>query len=300
MTGYHIYYQTKEGQHDIDSLVQLASILNWKKHYGPIKLYCNKRYLETISKYGLDKEYDFIDTDFLETVPYKDYMSKYWSFCKIYLAKHLAEFETEFCILDTDLWIQKPNMLDMDKDLIFYHREAYDIKFPNNPYPLASNWIDNEEFDWSTSPCNCAILCFKSNFKELINTWYSVASEVIERTKDIEFEFENKNANTIFIEQRLLPTIAVKLNVKYGLILDTIYLTFKQGLNTDGDEWAPKLGHSPENSYAVLNIKHIWGLKAYYDFEFIRDIILSEVFLTLEQFPEIEIKYKELIDKYKI
>lgn len=300
MTGYHVYYQTRDNESSIDCLVQLASILNWKKHYGPIKLYCNKKYLETISKFGLDKEYDYIDTEFLESVPYKEYMSKYWSFCKIYLAKHLSETESSFCILDTDIWIQMYNIFDQDKDLIFYHREAYDLKHEENPYPLASNWIDDEEFDWSTSPCNCAILCFKSNFKELIDIWYNLVLGVIERTKDVEFEFKNKNASTIFIEQRLLPTLATKLNVSYGLILDNIYLTFIPMSEADGREWAPRLGHTKENALISASIKHIWGAKNFYNIDLIRNLVIQLTILTLEQFPEVETKFKDLIELNKI
>ena len=45
LTGYHVYYQSKEfgKYYEIDLLIQLASILFWKKNYGPIKLYCNQK-----------------------------------------------------------------------------------------------------------------------------------------------------------------------------------------------------------------------------------------------------------------
>lgn len=286
MTGYHIYYQTgEEGEFEqINHLVLLSSIINWKKNYGPIKLYCNKKYLECISKYGIDKEYDFIDTDFLETVPYKDLMSRYWSFCKIYLAKHLSEIETSFCILDTDLWIQKPGLLDLDKDVLFYHREAYDLDFKNNPYPEAFNWVtelDLEKYDWNTSPCNCAILCFNKNFKELIDNWYTMTLEIIDRTKENE-PLPNPNADTIFIEQRLLPTLAAFMKVNYGLVLTNIYLTFTKFEDADGREWAPKLGHDAWSQCVVENIKHIWGAKRHYDMDWIRDLVIT---VTLNSIP---------------
>jgi hypothetical protein len=107
LTAYHVYYQNKDfGKYfEIDLLVQLASALLWKKAYGSIKLYCNKKFLDTLKEYHLDQVYDEINTTLMESIPYREYLPKYWSFCKIYLAKYLNQRESRFVILDTDLWI---------------------------------------------------------------------------------------------------------------------------------------------------------------------------------------------------
>ena len=38
---------------------------------------------------------------------YQEYLDKYWSFCKIYVAKEVSKTDKEFVILDTDMWIQE-------------------------------------------------------------------------------------------------------------------------------------------------------------------------------------------------
>ena len=289
MTGYHIYYQSnEEGQYEeINHLILLSSIVNWKKNYGPIKLFCNRKYLESISKYGIDKEYDSINTNVIETVPYKEDMKRYWSFCKIYLAKIISQTESSFCILDTDLWIQAPNLLQSrsDCDLLFYHKEAFDLSYEQNPYPLPENWVtenDLNTFDWSVDPCNCAIIVFNKNCNELISIWYDKVCEIIERTKNND-TMPNANADTIFIEQRLLPVLAAKMQVKHDVILPNIYLTFISALEASGQEWEPQLGHDEKSSLVSSNIKHIWGAKKYYQVDWIRNLVLKT---TLSSLPE--------------
>lgn len=298
MTGYHIYYQTSEdGEYEqINYLVQLASILNWKKNYGPIKLYCNQRFLESISKYGIDKEYDFIDTEYLESVPYKDSMSTFWSFCKIYVAKKIVETESEFCILDTDLWIQAPNLLSQEHDLVLYHAEAYDLNYELNPYPEPRNWLidsELEEYDWNISPANCAILYFKNKSKELIDAWYEFAIKVVERHKDNNTE-PNLRCGTIFIEQRLLPTIAKKMGISMTVVSPCTYLTWIPTPLSDGREWRPVLDYSERSLYIASNIKHVWGAKKFYSENWIRELIIDTAMRGINVVQNQERKYFKL------
>lgn len=297
MTGYHVYYQTNEdGKFEaINYLVQLASIKFWKKNYGPIKLYCNQKYLESITKYGLNEEYDEIDTQFLETNPYKKYSDRYWSFCKIYLANKLAQEEESFCILDTDIWISEPNLITKE-DVVFFHKEAFDVNYSMNPYPDPINWIKAEDYidyNWNVSPRNCAIICFNSNFRELIAKWLEVSMQVIEQTHSKEFEFENKNSSTIFIEQRLLPTLVDKLRLTMGEIFPSVYQTTQDG--TDGTEWVPRIDSSEYLTYIATAIKHIWGAKKFYDKSYIRQIVLDTTFEALIKYGDsYEPKYEKL------
>ena len=68
MKGYHVYTQSEEGKYydPIDDLVLLLSIISGKTYFGPIHLYCNQKYLDRISKWGLHLEYSNIDTNALE------------------------------------------------------------------------------------------------------------------------------------------------------------------------------------------------------------------------------------------
>jgi hypothetical protein len=303
MTGYHIYYQTSEdGEYEqINYLVQLASILNWKKNYGPIKLFCNQKYLESISKYGIDKEYDFIDTEYLESVPYKDSMSTFWSFCKIYVAKKIVEMESEFCILDTDLWIQVPDLLSQEHDLVFYHKEAYDMNYELNPYPEPSNWLTDselEEYDWNVDPANCAIMYFRNRSKELVDVWYDTALKIVERHHDNDSEI-NTRCGTIFIEQRLLPTLAKKLDMSITVISPCTYLTWIPTTLADGREWRPLLTYSDYSLHIAANIKHVWGAKRYYNVEWIREMIIDVAMYAINLVHNQERKYFKLYNEVR-
>ena len=80
MIGYHIYFQRdkKSTGNLIDFSAHLASILFWKEHYGPIRLYCNSNFLESIKEYNLDVLYDEINTEILDNIPNKRSLKKYW------------------------------------------------------------------------------------------------------------------------------------------------------------------------------------------------------------------------------
>jgi len=284
-------------------LAQLASILNWKKYYGPIKLFCNKQFLDSISKYGLDKEYDSIDTEFIETTPYLESKHIFWSFSKIHIAHEVAKYESEFCILDTDIWIQSPGLIDTGCDISFYHREAFDINYKLNPYPDPSNWLSDDElkqFDWNVYPMNCAIIYFKNRSKEVIDAWYKMALQVVTDNQSNESE-ENLRGGTIFIEQRLLPTIASKLNLTIGSISPNIYLTWISSEYSDGREWRPVLGFNDYSTTVVENVKHVWGAKSHYDLDWIRTLIIGAAILGLHDFnvaSKFEQLYTECIDVY--
>jgi hypothetical protein len=46
--------------------------LFWKKHFGPIRLYCNSKFLESISLYKLDLLYDEINVDILDNIIFEN------------------------------------------------------------------------------------------------------------------------------------------------------------------------------------------------------------------------------------
>ena len=303
MTGYHIYYQTSEDEEyeQINYLVQLASILNWKKNYGPIKLFCNQRFLDSISKYGIDKEYDFIDTEYLESIPYKDSMSTFWSFSKIYAAKKIVETESEFCILDTDLWIQVPDLLSQEHDLVFFHKEAYDMNYELNPYEEPKNWLSESElseYDWNTDPANCAIMYFRNRSKELVEAWYDVALKVVERHHNNKSEV-NVRCGTIFIEQRLLPTLAKRLDISMTVISPCTYLTWIPSTLADGREWRPVLDYSDESLFIAANIKHVWGAKKFYSENWIREMIINVAMYGINLVHNQERKYFKLYNEVR-
>ncbi len=303
--GYHTFYKFEndlrlsfEEYHEIDILAQLTSILFWKKNYGSIELYANKAHIDIISKYGIDKEYDSINTDLIDNMPFKDRASRYWSFSKIYIAKELAKLDKEFCIIDTDLWIKETDLLKAGNDLDLYHQEYYDVGSPYNPYHDPINWMDSiEDFDWDCWPMNCAVMHFKNRSRELTQTWYDEIVKIIKLNKNPE-ERINKVHSAIFTEQRLLPVIAKKLNISYGSIKPNTFIagSFRDN-NPWNEKWIPFLNSSEESIRIEKSITHLWGRRMLYKNPMVRLDVLIKTFKDLKSFPEAEIKYGDLFKK---
>jgi hypothetical protein len=285
MNGYHVYYKNSEPKdyHEIDLLVNIASCLFWKKYYGKIILYCNQEHLEYIQQYGVDQFYDEINTTFLETIPHKDLLDRYWSFCKIYVANYVADFDENFAIFDTDFYFRGPYDFDTSLNFVGYHKEAYNPHNPHNPYPTPSLFLNPENLerlDWDTDPVNCAFMYLNS--KSLVKTWYIWAEGVI-KTKRDSIDSSNINTSTIFIEQRLLPTLANSMGLKQDTLLPNYYLTYIP-LNDDLHEWFPMIDSHPKYRERFNRFRHTWGLKRYYYEEKWRKLISTLTLEDLESF----------------
>lgn len=291
MRGYHIYYhfQKEENPYEyIDFLCQLCSILFWKKNFGYIELVCNKEFLDKVERWGLDKYYDDINTTLFDNLPHKDKLETFWSFPKIYAIKHISNFVDKFCVLDTDLWIYERLDFDLENQLVGYHREDITDN-EENPYLNPGKYL-KEDYDWSVKPINCAFLYFNSN--DLISKWYSKSLEVIESFNS---EKSPNSADTVFIEQRLLPTICKELKMKYSTLIENTYLP---GSKKDGSEWNPIIGFTSENLERFNNIKHVWGLKKMYSDDSIRNMVLSVCKMSLDHYFEGWEMYNLEIEEY--
>lgn len=308
--GYHVYYKfnnelrkTEEGEYEfIDILVQLASIVYWKQNYGPIRLIANQAHVNTLVEYGIFDEYDGIDVSMLTQMPYKEKASKYWSFSKIFVAKQLSKRYNEFCIFDTDLWIKGSNLIDKGYDFHAFHKEQFNTDSDLNMYYHESNWLDQDEiskYNWNYWPLNCAILHFKNRTSELIESWYNIASKVIESDQRPEDDI-NKSRNTVFIEQRMLPVIAKSLGISYGTIKPNVYQSWKYKENINAFKiWDPTIDSSIESLKIHDNITHVWASKFYYEIPQVRIRILTKLLKDLEHFADIQKKYKHLFDRAK-
>jgi hypothetical protein len=299
MKGYHIYSQFKEdSQYDsINHLALLASILTWKKNFGSIHLYTNKRFLESISKWNIHLEYDSIDTYELENIPHKDYLEKYWTFPKIYVTNIIAQRGEPFALVDTDLWIKDSSVINFDKDIYFYHSEIFNEELINSTYPNPKLWLTESElieYDWNTLPINTALVFFNSNFQSLISEWYSFSEKIIKRCKDSPTTNVNPSVHTLFLEQRMLSTMAKQMGIDYGMILPSSFITHVDTIKDAGKEWSPTLDSSDELIKIKKSIKHIWGIKKYYDNPIIREMVVSNILNTLEEFDEVKKKYDKL------
>jgi hypothetical protein len=216
MNGYHVFYQSKDNDdkfEEINYLIQIASILFWKKNEGKMILYCNSKYLDFIKKWGIDTLYDEINTECLDNILYKEYLNKYWSFCKIEAAFDISKKDSDFVIIDTDLWIHEPVTIDSSLQFIGYHPEQK-LDHPENPYIDPNNFMNKEDlqnFDWSIIPINCAFLYLNS--KELVSEWYTLSCDYhnIDDTPSILPNLEN------FKEHRHDQSIFSLLTKKYNM-----------------------------------------------------------------------------------
>jgi hypothetical protein len=294
MIGYHIYYQKNNEINFVDISSQFASALFWKKNFGPIRLYCNSKFLETISLYKLDLLYDEINVDILDNITYNSKtLSKYWSIPKLYAANEISKSETTYCILDTDLWITNYFDWDTSKDFLAFHYETFDLKNKNNPYLIPSAFIDDyKEKDWDLMAMNCAFMYI--NNQQMVFDWFKYADNVIKLNKTVKTK-NKKDVYTLFIEQRAITYICEKLKLNYGTLIPNIFIS---GLSSDKELWTPKLNVS---NLPQKYIKHIWGLKKFYDSITLKllDTIYNDIhsefgFLEID-FPELYIKRLTII-----
>lgn len=283
MNGYHIFYQSKDVDDQFESinyLTQIASILFWKKNEGKISLYCNTKYLDFIKKWRIDLLYDEINTECLDNIPYKEYLHKYWSFCKIEAALDISKSHKNFVIIDTDLWIHEPLNFDTNHQFVGYHQEQ-SLIHPDNPYVNPDNYMSQSDmslFNWDISPVNCAFLYLNS--RTLIIEWYNLALKVIDDNKHV--KIKDLSADIVFIEQRLLPTLVNKLEMSMSTLIPNVYIPHIKPDN-NGCEWIPALGFDSENQYNISNIKHVWGLKKMYTDPNIRNLVIDTVVKSLDK-----------------
>ena len=296
LNAFHVYY-LREPVTDkwkfIDTLVQYASIIHWKKYYGPVHLYCNTLFYEEVKKNKLDRFYDSINLEILDRLPFEK-MTKFWSFSKLIAIRDISKKWTNFVIMDTDLWVKSGLKLDLNQNLIGYHKEHL-CDHSRNPYISPTNFLDCDkyDFDWTVSPINCGFLYFNSEF--LVHLWVSIAEEVV-KTSDSELTNE-MSSDTIFIEQRLLSTIAEKLQLKWTTLIENVYYP-EVDVNEQGLEWSPRVGYTEDNMKLTSKIKHVWGLKKRYDDSSIRELVLSVCLSSLdENIPNWTDEVPDLVEK---
>jgi len=293
MKAYHIYYMLdRPGKyHEINLFANLASCILWKKHYGPIGLYCNQVFLDYLKEYDLDKQYSEINVDVLESIPYKDQLDKYWSFCKIHTIRHIASREKRFAIIDNDFYPISKHNFNWDKAFIAYHDEAFDERSEYSTYINAKHFLDESnlsQLNWNVKPINCAFMYF-NNAKDLIEAWHSWSIGVIRSSLDK--PKQPMNRDTMFIEQYILAALIDKVKIDWELILPVTYLhyisPFSIGLieqlndANHGYEWYPLIDSNPKYREIFNRFRHIWGLKRLYQEKYWRDLILGFIVTDL-------------------
>ena len=286
MKAYHCYEQhsTLSEWFEIEILIQLLSILYWKKYCGSISLLANDAHIDLLKHYEILDEYDSIiilnDLDIDK--------HKYWASSKI--SCNLQITDKEYCLLDTDAFFRK--FPDLTKKYAFtgMHCEHHllDPKFSVYPdinqfYP--SHILNKVSKHFETPPINTSFLHVKD--KDFINSWAKYSIEIMKSSPS------STQGEMISVEQHFLPMLAETQNKKYSTIVSNVYLP---GHENSGDEWMPnpREGNIGEISKIFF---HLWGFKKQLKNQQIRDAVMSTLIHDIEkEFPD---KKKFIADKFK-
>jgi len=296
-SGIHVFEKHGKLDWELELLsMSLLSALSWKKFHGDIHLYANKEYLDTISLWGLDKVYDSIDTSIIETKSDEIDYKKYWAFSKILVIESLKN-TIPFTVLDLDLWIYDKLEFDNDSDIMMYHKEDFLESFRNNIYidfhKMIPDFIKEMDLDKKVLPTNAAILHFNTN--KIISEWVDLSKKIAIYNNDI--GFNHKSIQMCFVEQRLLPMLLERNNLKYSTFIDNCYLSHMVN-HQDGEEWLPKIVNSSEEQLnKFYKIKHVWGLKSLFHNDELRNLVMETVINSLSDYEINDKPYSKLFNE---
>jgi hypothetical protein len=296
--GIHIYEQNKSFEWEEENIFfNLLSCLSWIKYQGPIQLYTNQRYLDTLKKYGVDTLYQTIDTSILENKPQNIDYSQYWAFSKLIVLEHLKD-EKDFTMIDTDFWFLNDVDIPTDCDAVTFHNEEFDVNYNQNPYSdfdfMLPNSIKEMNFDKTVLPSNTAFLRFNNN--SFVEEWIELCKEIAIFAADKPVPNGHKSTKMCFVEQRLLPMLLKKKGLKYKTLLNNVYRShFIEP--QDGSEWYPRLENTPpEDLKRFLSIKHVWGLKSFFNRDEVRKMVMKVCLINYSRQDFIGKSYQKLFD----
>jgi hypothetical protein len=296
--GIHVYEQNKSLDWEEELIFfNLLSCLSWINFEGPIQLYTNQRYLDTLKRYGVDTLYQTINTKVLENKSNEIDYTQYWAFSKLIVLEHLKE-ENNFTLVDTDFWFL--NKVDIPKncDVVVYHREEFDNNYHQNPYPdfdfMLPESVREMNFDKTVLPTNTAFLRFNSN--SFVDEWINLCKAIANYAIDKSVPNGHKSTKMCFVEQRLLPMLLKKRGLTYKPLINNVYRShFIEP--QDGSEWYPRLENTPqEDLRKFLSIKHVWGLKNFFDREDLRKMVMKVCLSNFNRQDFIGKPYQKLYD----
>jgi len=299
--GIYIFDQTSDLDYEIEIIsFNLLSALSWINFQGPIHLYCNTRYLETLKKWGVDTLYEYINTEILDNKSEHIDYKQYWAYSKFEVIKNI-QYETPFTIIDTDLWLNRTLKFNEKLDVMMYHKENFHNNYKNDTYPdfdfMIPDNLKEMNFDKSLLPTNCAILHIRnSNF---IKDWISLSEEISSYNTNIKIPNGNKSTKMCFVEQRLLPMLLAKNGYKYDTFISQIYQSHLAETQ-DGSEWLPTIDNSSDvDKENFDSIKHVWGLKKYLNYKEIREMVIIITINTISLYPIKDKPYTKLCEELK-
>lgn len=298
--GIHVFEQIDDLEWESELVgFNLLSALSWKKFHGPVHLYCNTTYLNTLKKWGVDVVYDSINTEIIDNKPTELDYKEFWAYSKFVVLESLIGSTEPFTLIDTDLWLLDKIDLDKDVDVIMYHKENFDINYWNNIYfdfdQFIPQHIKSLELDKTILPTNGALLHIK-NPKFLLE-WLQLSKDVVDFNYINKIQLNNNSTKMCFIEQRLLPMLLQKQGFKYETFIKQVYQSQLVELQ-DGSEWLPRIENSSDIELTNFQkIKHVWGMKRYFKYPEIRNLVLDSTITCLSQYDIYDKPYKHLYSK---
>lgn len=278
LPAYHAYYFFgKEGATaPVLLMAQLLSARLWKQHWGDIRLVCNKGHLEQLQEYGIEQEY----TDVLPTLQERD--PRWWSLAKLEAAKVGAASKQPFAVLDTDLWFTgKLDTFAPEAQLQMLHWEGFDEEAPDSPYCRPSIITSLNLPSWEKA-ANAAFMYF--NDQALVDRWLEVSFRLFHKNSHWTRPLPN-NQETIFLEQRLLPALALHGRKDVRILLPT---TFNGHLTHLQEHcWEPLLSTLPQ----LQQVRHLWGDKSKLSEDATRQRIIARMLADAEQCQLTEQEY---------
>lgn len=242
---------------DHQLITLMLSALYWKKYYGEIVLYTDKRMVEFLKKTGIYDLHlwDEINTDIVENIPNVINPYIYWAGAKLFVAK---ELKPPFVMIDVDLYFEKYYEFDYNMDLIFFHFE--DMIYPHYPPPkLFIKEYPNINMNIPKYATNVAVL-FINNKKLLEEYTYHAIKFMCNKHHNNIKDFDDFYVRILFVEQVLLPIILHNSdnNYKTKPIIKDIYITLN---NAEQQFVRNKYGESNIYSEILDKINHVWGFK---------------------------------------
>jgi len=250
-------------------LTMILSCLYWKKFQGPIKLYCDRPFINYIAKLGIQSIWDEIDILTLDQELSEDVnKDTFWAYCKMYV--HTLQKEP-FVSLDIDLFQNMPYDYTTH-DVMFSHVETSDVQNGELPphgvfyYPNYHEWdMFKDRFDKfpdiniDETAFNVSVLAV--NNLDLIKDWMEVSESFMKNNifdpQEITTHGREKILHTIhssslmtFAEQRLLAAVTKSKGYSWKSLID---LTYSGALQT----WEEGNMNNP-------GITHLWGWKKQY------------------------------------
>lgn len=298
--GIHIFEQHTQLDWEIELIsFNLLSALSWKEFQGPIHLYCNTMFLETLKRWGVDTVYDYINVDILNNKPNNIDYKEFWAFSKILVLDHLKNSKEKFTLVDNDLWLRGPIDTNRNYDVVVYHRENFDLNYHNNVYTDFDDFTPETfrklDFDKSILPTNCALLTI--NNCVFIEEWVDLCKSIANFNYNSEIKTNHKSTKMCFIEQRLLPMLLSKKELTLDTYLTTVYQSHLVEPQ-NGSEWYPRIENLPEKENLKFdNIKHVWGMKRLFHYAEIKKLVVESCLNSLSTYHMGDKPYFKLYTK---